>query len=98
MNLGDPRRSGIGIPDVLIALGLSPPLQPVVQPSSGFFANLVFDGVLPRGMFAAADPFSRYYGSVPSSGPAFVPPAFAPPIGFASGPLRYQYQVPVGTW
>jgi subtilisin family serine protease len=35
VNVGDPRRTGFGIPDVLVALGLAPPMQPV----PGFFGN-----------------------------------------------------------
>lgn len=38
VNAGDPRRTGFGIPDVLIALGLAPQVQPI----PGLFATALF--------------------------------------------------------
>jgi subtilisin family serine protease len=45
--LGDPRRTGFGIPDVLVALGLAPPMQPI----PGIFTN--------RGLYAGGDLFAN---------------------------------------
>jgi subtilisin family serine protease len=82
VNIGDSRRTGFGMPDVLVALGLAPQAQP------GFYAN--------RGMFGSALPFGMYpaaalYGF---GGMGFGQPiGFAP-----NGTPYQRAQVPVGTW
>jgi len=63
LNLGDPRRTGFGVPDVLVALGLAP----------GIFSNrAMFEG-LPFGTNLAA-----LYGRYPEFGQFGQPAGFAP--------------------
>lgn len=54
LNLGDPRRTGFGIPDVLVALGLAP----------GIFVNRGIFGGLPFSM----NPVAALYGRYPEFG------------------------------
>ena len=44
--LGDPRRTGFGMPDVLVALGMAPPMQPVPGVFPNLFANAGMFGAL----------------------------------------------------
>lgn len=97
VNVGDPRRTGFGIPDALVALGLAPPMQP----APGIFANWelfangsMFGGVLPFPMNAAAALYGRYPEFAQFGGFGFNQP-----MGFSQNTSPYQHtQVPVGTW
>jgi hypothetical protein len=91
VNLGDPRRTGFGIPDVLIAVGLAPPVQPGLA------------GVLsPFALRSIALPYGGY-PQFPSVG---YPNLGYPNLGLfgfgaSRGPAPHapQYpQAPVGAW
>ena len=47
VNVGDPRRTGFGIPDALVALGLAPPLQP---------------GIFAAGLYSPYPQFAQFGG------------------------------------
>jgi subtilisin family serine protease len=64
LNLGDPRRTGFGIPDVLVALGLAP----------GIWGNRGMFGGLPLRM----NPAAALYGRYPEFGQFGQPAGFAP--------------------
>jgi hypothetical protein len=82
VNAGDPRRTGFGIPDVLVALGLAPQLQPI----PGLFAN--------QGVFGnAAGLFTRYPEFAQFGGLSF-----GQPMGFGNNATYPRPQVPAGTW
>jgi subtilisin len=86
INVGDPRRTGFGMPDVLVALGLAPQ----VRPMPGLFAS--------QGMPGSALPFALYPEFAAFGGLTFGPnPAFAHG-GFAHGMNPYRPPVPIGTW
>jgi hypothetical protein len=47
VNVGDPRRTGYGIPDVLVALGLAPRVRPI----QGIFAHPGIFGAMPFAVY-----------------------------------------------
>jgi subtilisin len=85
--LGDPRRTGFGMPDVLIALGLAPQTQRI--PS--LFANQ-FGNAAPFGMNPAAALYSLYPELAQLGWPGLGQPASVVPNASA------YLHAPVGTW
>jgi hypothetical protein len=95
INLGDPRRTGYGIPDVLVALGMAPPIRSVLQPVPGFYANRgIFAGGFPLGLAGLA--YARYPELFAGSG--LGPVEFGQSLEFAQNSGSYQHLVPAGTW
>jgi subtilisin family serine protease len=85
VNVGDARRTGFGIPDVLVALGLAPPMQPM-------------PGMFPNAGFFAMNPAAALYGRYPGFA-RFGGLGFRQPMGFSPNAGGYPHlQVPVGTW
>jgi len=76
VNLGDPRRTGFGLPDVPVALGLAPRLTPVFAGmiAAGLPAGPGFLGqYLPYGMSPAALYNMYAQGSLSYGSPAAYP-------------------------
>lgn len=69
VNVGDPRRTGFGIPDVLVALGLAPPMQPGLFAAAlyGRYPELTQFGAFGLGQPRASSPYSIpfQYAQVP---------------------------------
>lgn len=83
LNLGDPRRTGFGMPDVLVALGLAP----------GFYANRgMYLGALPFGL----NPAAALYGRYPDFAPFAQPVGFGVTSGSSAIPYPHAH-VPAGT-
>jgi subtilisin len=84
VNVGDPWRTGFGIPDVLVGLGLAPQLA-----NPGAFGGRLPFAMNP--MAALLGPYSEFaqFGGL----------GFRLPMGFSPSAAPYQHaQAPVGTW
>ncbi len=67
INVGDPRRTGYGMPDVLVALGLAPHLRPL---PSLFATHGVFHSALPFALYPELAQWNGLaFGHIPSPAP-----------------------------
>jgi subtilisin len=91
VNVGDSRRTGFGMPDVLVALGMAPR----VQPMPAFFPNRGIFGGAPQ---FAMNPAAAFYGWYPDLA-RFGALGLGHPMGFFPNAAPYPHvHVPVGTW
>jgi subtilisin family serine protease len=76
INVGDPRRTGFGMPDVLVALGLAPPVRPV----PGLFTHPgMLRGVLPFALYPDLAQLNELaFGHNAGMGPGMNP--YQPPV------------------
>ena len=108
LNLGDPRRTGFGVPDVLVAIGLVP-RQGMMPVFGGMFGNLPATGVHAPQLWGAQmgwspfGPLSQFavnpalYSAYAQLGGGLGAYPFGQ-LGSSFGPHAYHGQVPVGVW